>query len=71
VNHPNLEGIALESEVPLDPANQTFHPGVGADGAAAAAGAVGSNESRAEPLLVGPSHEPLERAPVGAMDLLE
>ncbi len=71
MNDPDFEGVAVEAEVPLDPAHQTFHPGVRPDGPPAPAGAVGAYEARGESLLVGLANELLERAPVCALDLLE
>jgi hypothetical protein len=71
MHHPDLEGVAIETEMPFDATHETLDPGVGADGPAPAARSVGAGESRAEPLLIRAPDEPLERAPLRALNPLE
>jgi len=71
VHHAHLEGVACETEVALDPLHEALDAGVRADGPAAPADPVGAGEPRVETLLVRPPQQPLERAPVRALDLLE
>jgi len=71
VHDSDLEGIAVQAEVPFNPAYKPFHPGVRANGAAPASGSVSARQPSVEPLLIRPPNESLERAPVRALDLLE
>src|SRR6185312_15125911 len=71
MHHADLESVAVETEVAIDPAQEPLDGRVGPDGPAAAPGAVRFDDTRLESGLVGPPEQPLEAPPVGPLELLQ